>query len=106
MGAFGTAGISTSETQVPLIHQVVPALLKLQDHLQSTMKSPAPGLHPLLQVATFASLKVFDKYMRLFEDASIYWVAIVSRKFAKSNRWFTQLMIMLLKFGMKITQSA
>ncbi|CAE6473416.1 unnamed protein product [Rhizoctonia solani] len=65
-----------SETQVPLIHQVIPALMKLRDRLQSTVKSPTPGLHPLLQVAAFASLKVFDKYMRLFEDASIYWVAI------------------------------
>ncbi|KAG8700104.1 hypothetical protein FRC11_013218, partial [Ceratobasidium sp. 423] len=65
-----------SELRVPLIHQVVPALLKLRDRLLSTLKNPAPGLHLLLQVASYASLKVFDKYMQLFEDASIYWVAI------------------------------
>ena len=73
---FGRLTLLFSETQVPLIHQVVPALLKLQDRLQLTMKNPASGLHPLLRVAAYASLKVFDKYMHLFEDASIYWVAI------------------------------
>ncbi|KAG8729482.1 hypothetical protein FRC12_020948 [Ceratobasidium sp. 428] len=66
-----------SETKVPLIHQVVPALWKLRDRLQATVDRPAPKLHPLLRVAAQASIKVFDKYMRLFEESSLYWVALV-----------------------------
>ncbi|KAF8595110.1 hypothetical protein BDV93DRAFT_457550, partial [Ceratobasidium sp. AG-I] len=66
-----------SKTEVPLIHQVIPALLKLRDQLQATMKNPAPGLHPLLRVAACASLEVFNKYMGLFQQSAIYWVAIV-----------------------------
>ncbi|CUA71178.1 Putative AC transposase [Rhizoctonia solani] len=94
-----------SETQVPLIHQVVPILLKLRDRLRATIKNPAPGLHPLLQVAALASLKVFDKYMRLFEDASIYWVAIVMCPHYKLE-WFRLLTTIYLMSGMKTSQRA
>ncbi|CAE6488191.1 unnamed protein product [Rhizoctonia solani] len=66
-----------SETQVPLIHQVIPVLLKLRDRLYGTIGKSDQQIHPLLRVASHAALKVFDKYMRLFEDASIYWVALV-----------------------------
>ncbi|KAG8704687.1 hypothetical protein FRC11_009657, partial [Ceratobasidium sp. 423] len=64
------------ETQVPLIHQVILALSKLQDRLQTAVNNPAPGVHPLIRVASHAALKVFDKYVHPFEDASIYWVAL------------------------------
>ncbi|KAG8709734.1 hypothetical protein FRC11_005259, partial [Ceratobasidium sp. 423] len=46
-----------SETQVPLIHQAVPALLKLRDRLQSTVKDAKTTLQPLPRVAAYASLK-------------------------------------------------
>jgi hypothetical protein len=61
---------------VPLIHQVIPVLLKLRDRLNGTISNPNQQIHPLLRVASHVALKVFDKYMRLFEDASIYWVAL------------------------------
>jgi hypothetical protein len=63
-----------SETQVPSIHQVVPALLKLQDRLLASVGNPS--LPPLLRVAAQSALDVFDKYMRLFKSSSIYWVAL------------------------------
>ncbi|KAG8730659.1 hypothetical protein FRC11_006185, partial [Ceratobasidium sp. 423] len=55
--AFERLILLFSETQIPLIHQVIPALLKLRDYLQSTMKSLPPALHLLLRVAACASLK-------------------------------------------------
>jgi hypothetical protein len=74
--AFERLTLIFSETKVPLIHQVIPALLKLHDRLQTTVKTPEPNLHPLLRVAARASLRVFDKYMQLFEESNIYWVAL------------------------------
>ncbi|CAE6371544.1 unnamed protein product [Rhizoctonia solani] len=68
--------------------------MKLKDRLQATLSNPL--VHPLLRVPSHAALKVFDKYMRLFEDASIYWIALVmcphyklewfrSRQYSKAN---------------------
>ncbi|KAG8705564.1 hypothetical protein FRC09_002881 [Ceratobasidium sp. 395] len=64
-----------SETQVPSIHQVVPALLKLQDKLLESENDKT--LPPVLRVAARAAIEVFNKYMRLFETSGIYWVALV-----------------------------
>ncbi|KAG9081574.1 hypothetical protein FRC06_005502 [Ceratobasidium sp. 370] len=74
-----------SETQVPSIHQVVPALLKLQDRLRTSAGNSS--LPPLLRVAAQASLAVFDKYMHLFEMSGIYWVALVMCPYYKLQ-WF------------------
>ncbi|KAG9080826.1 hypothetical protein FRC06_006120 [Ceratobasidium sp. 370] len=56
--AFERLTLLFSQTQVPLIHQVIPALLKLQDQLQATVLNPAPRLHPLFRVAAQAALKM------------------------------------------------
>ncbi|KAF8599959.1 hypothetical protein BDV93DRAFT_590004 [Ceratobasidium sp. AG-I] len=63
-----------SETAVPSIHQVVPALLKLQDRPRASVANSCPP--SLLRVAAQASLAVFVKYMSLFETSGVYWVAL------------------------------
>ncbi|KDN47302.1 hypothetical protein RSAG8_03781, partial [Rhizoctonia solani AG-8 WAC10335] len=61
--------------EVPLIYQVLPALVDLRNTL--AFMRGATNIHPVTRVAAQAALNVFNKYMENMTICEVYFIAIV-----------------------------
>ncbi|KAF8687108.1 hypothetical protein RHS03_09994, partial [Rhizoctonia solani] len=66
-----------SQSEVPLIHEVVPIFVCMQQHLERIQEDSGERLHPLIRAAAHWSLLVYNKYMGLFTESEVYWIAVV-----------------------------
>jgi hypothetical protein len=65
-----------SQTQTPLIHEALPWMMTLKIQLEVMRDDPDNEVPPIIRLAAHSALHVHKKYMRLMEEADIYWIAI------------------------------
>ncbi|EUC66606.1 HAT family dimerization protein, partial [Rhizoctonia solani AG-3 Rhs1AP] len=66
-----------SQSEVPLVHEVVPMFVRIRRKLERIRDDQSLGLEPIIRVAAHSSLLVIDKYMNMFEESEVYWIALV-----------------------------
>ncbi|KAF9650219.1 hypothetical protein BDM02DRAFT_3068491, partial [Thelephora ganbajun] len=59
---------------VPLVHEVVPMLILLEEQLENICDTS--DLLKVVHVAAIASLLVVNKYSKLTELSEVYWIAM------------------------------
>ncbi|KEP46987.1 hAT family dimerization protein [Rhizoctonia solani 123E] len=65
-----------SQAEVPLVHEVVPIFVSIRRKLEF-VRDKKLDFEPIIRIAAHSSLLVLDKYMDLFEDSEVYWIALV-----------------------------
>ncbi|EUC67758.1 hypothetical protein RSOL_560480, partial [Rhizoctonia solani AG-3 Rhs1AP] len=76
-----------SSGSVPLVHQVLPALVELRDALASMCASEE--IHSITRVGAQAALNVYNKYMENMSICEVYYVSLAMCPDVKLN-WFYQ----------------
>ncbi|QRV80904.1 hAT family dimerization protein [Ceratobasidium sp. AG-Ba] len=66
-----------SQSEVPLVHEVVPVFVCMRQRLERVRDDGGERLHPLIRAAAHSALLVYNKYMGLFTESEVYWIAIV-----------------------------
>ena len=50
--------------------------VRIRRKLEQVRDNKPGDLEPIIRVAAHSSLLVIDKYMDLFEDSEVYWIAL------------------------------
>ncbi|QRV82276.1 AC transposase [Ceratobasidium sp. AG-Ba] len=66
-----------SQSDQPLLHEVIPVFLRMRRRLEIVREDKAQQLDPLIRVAAHSSLLVLEKYFELFKNSEVYWIALV-----------------------------
>ncbi|CAE7107559.1 unnamed protein product [Rhizoctonia solani] len=66
-----------SQSEVPLIHQVIPELLTLKARLEDIRtNAPQESVHPITRIAAQAALLVYEKYLGAIQESDIYVISV------------------------------
>lgn len=59
-----------------MVHEVVPIFVRIRRRLELVREDKAQKLNPIIRAAAHSSLMVYHKYMGLFTESEIYWIAL------------------------------
>ncbi|GAB1527909.1 hypothetical protein RhiTH_011097 [Rhizoctonia solani] len=84
---FGLPTQHFSSGSVPLVHQVLPALVELKDAL--TAMCDSSDISPVTRVGAQAALNVYNKYMENLSICEVYYISLAMCPDVKLS-WFYQ----------------
>ncbi|KAF8602022.1 hypothetical protein BDV93DRAFT_414455, partial [Ceratobasidium sp. AG-I] len=74
---FKEASDLFSRAEVPFVHEVVPIFVRIRRRLELVRKDKSQKLNPIIRAAAHSALLIHHKYMGLFMDSEVYWIALI-----------------------------